>query len=412
MTSEAEPKAIEFFNELETALQDDIFIELLLTKYRGRDSDLKRVIVRRVLLKTAPHLSFVFRYQTRDETKNTSIAEGIKRIRSWLGDEFKDAHLFTTNQDLQIGFSKRGKVTLGRSTPSKSAESNSAHNRSKQRMIDPSRPYLRDLGITHANSQIVPAMARKWKQINRFIEIFGHAIESATLTQQKTIRVVDFGSGKGYLTFAMHDHLATQLQAKPDVVGVELREHLVTFCKGIAQQHSLHGLSFRLGDVRSSPPEPMDALIALHACDTATDLALHLGIRSEARVIMCSPCCHKEIRKQIQVPELLQPVLKYGVHLGQEADMVTDAIRALLLEANGYEVQILEFVSLEHTSKNKMILAVHNGSRKPNAQALDQVQQLKTTYGIQRQMLETLLSSSEASAAAVYPNPIAPNSPS
>jgi len=395
MTSEAEPKAIEFFNELETALQNDTFIELLLTKYRGRDTDLKRVIVRRVLLKTAPHLSFVFRYQTRDETKNTSIAEGIKRIRSWLGDGFKDAHLFTTSHDLQIGFSKRGKVTLGRSTPSKSADSNAAHNRSKQRMIDPSRPYLRDLGITHANSQIVPAMARKWKQINRFIEIFGHAIESATLTQQKTIRVVDFGSGKGYLTFAMHDYLATQLQAKPDVVGVELREHLVAFCTGIAQQHSLQGLSFRLGDVRSSPPEPMDALIALHACDTATDLALHLGIRSEARVIMCSPCCHKEIRKQIQVPELLQPVLKYGVHLGQEADMVTDAIRALLLEANGYEVQILEFVSLEHTSKNKMILAVHNGSRHPNTHALEQVQQLKTTYGVQHQTLETLLSANE-----------------
>ena len=395
MTSEAEPKAIEFFNELETALQDDTFIELLLTKYRGRDTDLKRVIVRRVLLKTAPHLSFVFRYQTRDETKNASIADGIKRIRSWLGDEFKDAHLFTTNQDLQIGFSKRGKVTLGRSTPSKSADSNSAHNRSKQRMIDPSRPYLRDLGITHAKHQIVSAMARKWRQINRFIEIFGHAVESAKLAQQETIRVVDFGSGKGYLTFAMHDYLATQLQAKPDVVGVELREHLVAFCTGIAQQHSLQGLSFRLGDIRSSPPEPMDALIALHACDTATDLALHLGIRSEARVIMCSPCCHIEIRKQIQVPELLEPVLKFGVHLGQEADMVTDAIRALLLEANGYEVQILEFVSLEHTSKNKMILAVHNGSRQPNTQELEQVQQLKTTYGIQHQTLETLLSGSE-----------------
>jgi hypothetical protein len=135
----------------------------------------------------------------------------------------------------------------------------------------------------------------------------------------------------------------------------------------------------------------MDALIALHACDTATDLAIHLGIRSGAGIIMCSPCCHKEIRRQIRSPEIILPMLKYGVHLGQEADMVTDALRALLLEAHGYKTQILEFVSLEHTSKNKMILAVRGDGTAPRDEIQNQIETLKAFYGIQHQTLESLL---------------------
>ncbi|MBU0595755.1 SAM-dependent methyltransferase [Candidatus Bipolaricaulota bacterium] len=117
-------------------------------------------------------------------------------------------------------------------------------------------------------------------------------------------------------------------------------------------------------------------MIALHACDTSTDLAIHLGITSGAGIIMCSPCCHKEIRRQIQSPEVLLPMLKYGVHLGQEADMVTDALRALLLEAHGYKTQILEFVSLEHTSRNKMILAVRGAGTAARDETLAEIDRL------------------------------------
>ncbi len=175
------------------------------------------------------------------------------------------------------------------------------------------------------------------------------------------------------------------------MTGVELRENLVNLCTDVAIRLSMDGLQFRKGDVRSSPPEAMDALIALHACDTATDLAIHLGIRSGAGIIMCSPCCHKEIRRQIQSPEILHPMLKYGVHLGQEADMVTDTLRALLLEANGYKTQILEFVSLEHTSKNKMILAVRGDGTVLRDETLPQIAALKAFYSIEHQTLESLL---------------------
>lgn len=394
-----------FFTALETALNDDSFIELLLTKHRGEEAGLKRIIVRRVALKDQPRLSFVYRYETQDVTKNGPVEHGIHKIRGLLGTTFKGAHLFTTTQDMQIEFSKKGKVKLGISKPSRAPDSAAAeHDRDKKRYVDPSRPFLRTLGVTNASQRVVPAMARKWKQINKFVEIFDHAFASSDLANRDEIHVVDFGSGKGYLTFAIYDYLQSVLGIKTTTTGVELRENLVNLCTDLAVRLDMDGLTFRKGDVRSSPPEAMDALIALHACDTATDLALHLGIRSGAGIIMCSPCCHKEIRRQIKSPEILLPMLKYGVHMGQEADMVTDALRALLLEAHGYKTQILEFVSLEHTSKNKLILAVRGNTpssqhevqiqSEARAEIMAQIQKLKAYYGIKHQTLESLLQQS------------------
>ena len=380
-----------FFSSLESSLNEGTFIELLLTKHRGEEKDLKRILVRRVLLKEQPHLSFVYRYETQDVTKNHLIEAGVQTVRDYLGTVFKSAHLFTTEQDVQIEFSKKRKTKLGRGRPSRAPAAASGHDRQKHRVVDPSRPFLRALGVTHAQNRIVPAMARKWKQINKFIEIFGHAFASSVLADQDRIHVVDFGCGKGYLAFAIYDYLQSVLGIETRVTGVELRENLVNLCTDVAVRLGMDGLQFRKGDVRSSPPEAMDALIALHACDVATDLAIHLGIRSGAGIIMCSPCCHKEIRRQIQSPEILHPMLKYGVHLGQEADMVTDTLRALLLEANGYKTQILEFVSLEHTSKNKMILAVRGERTGARDDILAQIEDLKAYYGIESQALERLL---------------------
>lgn len=391
-TNPEQEKTKAFFDALESSLTDGSFIELLLTKHRGEEPDLKRIIIRRVILKDQPQLSFVYRYETRDITKNGPVDHGMHKIRDLLGTVFKGAHLFTSAQDIQIEFSKKGKAKLGVSKPSRApAPAAAGHDRQKHRYVDPSRPFLRTLGVTKTGQRIVPAMARKWKQINKFIEIFAHAVASSDLVDKDGIHVVDFGSGKGYLTFAIYDYLESVLDMATSVTGVELREDLVNLCTDLAVRLSMNGLRFRIGDVRSSPPETMDALIALHACDTATDLALHLGIRSGAGIIMCSPCCHKEIRRQIRSPEILKPMLKYGVHLGQEADMVTDALRALLLEAHGYKTQILEFVSLEHTSKNKLILAVRGNPPAPRDEVFEQIRTLKAHYGIEHQTLETLL---------------------
>jgi hypothetical protein len=146
-----------------------------------------------------------------------------------------------------------------------------------------------------------------------------------------------------------------------------------------------------LGDVSSYAPRTVDMMIALHACDTATDHAIHMGIRGGAAIICCAPCCHKQLRPQLLQPHPLRPILQHGVHLGQEAEMLTDGLRALLLDACGYDTQVFEFVSLEHTAKNKMILAVKRAQPANKDQLLQQVRDVKAFYGIQEQCLETLL---------------------
>ena len=178
---------------------------------------------------------------------------------------------------------------------------------------------------------------------------------------------------------------------KAQVTGVELRQNLTDLCNKAALDHQ--GLEFVCGDVKTHAPKQTDVMIALHACDVATDYAINYGIQAEAGIIMCSPCCHKQIRPQMQSPELFQPMLQYGVHMGQQAEMVTDSLRALFLEANGYTTKVFEFISLEHTNKNKMILAVKNA--KPDEQhrteVLKQIAEIKTYYGIKEHCLESLL---------------------
>ena len=232
-------------------------------------------------------------------------------------------------------------------------------------------------------------MARKWKQIHKFDEIFSGALSHIQLPEQ--LRVVDFGSGKGYLTFALYDYLLKQ-DLNPFVTGVELNSKMVEFCQEVANKSDFQQLDFFQGDVRTYQPERLDVMIALHACDVATDFAIHTGIRLNAEMIMCAPCCHKELRPQLKAPLVLQPMLQFGIHAGQQAEMLTDTIRALLLKAYGYETKVFEFVALEHTSKNKMILATKRKDyQAPDVAVLAQIQALKEMYGIQKHSLELLL---------------------
>ncbi len=266
-----------------------------------------------------------------------------------------------------------------------------AHDRAKRRFVAPDAPFLAALGVMDAQGRLVPAMARKWKQINRFVEVLDRALADTALKTKARLEVADFGSGKGYLTFATHEHLSRALGLPVQVRGVELREDMVALCNAAVQRLGLSGLRFEQGDVRAAAPAPIDIMIALHACDTATDHAIHLGVQAGASIIMCSPCCHKELRGQLLAPHPLRPILKHGIHLGQQAEMLTDALRALLLEACGYDTQVFEFISLEHTAKNKMILAVRRPAGRPADELWQQIRDIKGFYGIREQCLEKLL---------------------
>ncbi|MGH8418914.1 MAG: class I SAM-dependent methyltransferase [Pseudomonas sp.] len=383
---------VQFLSLLDTCLTQNSLIKLVLAKYVGSEMELQRIIIKPATIKNQQCLSFVYRYKTRDITKNHPLIQAQELIASLLPESFKNAHLLSLNDEVQLEFSKKGKSTLFRNKSQQERESPSAeHDREKKRYLELSRPFLTDLGVTNKQHELIPAMSRKWKQINKFIEVFSHALTTSPIKLDKPVTVADFGSGKGYLTFAIHDYLRNTLQAEGNVTGVELRDDMVTLCNDAASRLEHPGLVFKCGDVRSVAPSELDVMIALHACDIATDYAIHTGIRSGASIIMCSPCCHKQIRLQIQSPTLLKPMLQYGLHMGQQAEMVTDALRALLLEACGYETKVFEFISLEHTNKNKMILAVKRATPIDAAELLAKIQELKAFYNIQEQCLETLL---------------------
>ena len=383
-----------FFAQLGLHLAQGSLTRLILAKPAAPgpdDADLLRLTVRQVQLRGQAQLSFVYSHSTRDITHNHPLSEGLALLRGLVGTRFRHAHLLAAGEDLELRLTKKGQASLHHQANTRDAAATQAHDREKQRHVTLDLPFLAALGVTAPDGQLVPAMARKFKQINKFVEILDHALLTSPLKAQAQLRVADFGSGKGYLTFAVHHHLRQTLGREAEVTGVELRPDLVQLCNKVADRLGRTGLHFELGDVRQRTATPLDIVIALHACDTATDHAIHLGIRAGASLIICSPCCHQQIRPQLKSPAMLAPMLQHGIHLGQEAEMLTDSLRALLLEAHGYDTQVFEFVSLEHTSKNKMILAVKRQQPLPAEPVLAQIRALKDFYAVREHCLEVLL---------------------
>ena len=382
----------QFLEAFQQAIETQSFDRMILSQYQGELAQLDKIILRMVSVQQQVVLSCLYRYQTQDITKNYPLDEAPALLESLLA-QCKQANLFTTSAEVQLKKNKKKAMltrTAHKSVAAAQPLTQQAHDRVKHRYVDQDSYFLQPLGITDHKAQIIPSMARKWKQINKFVEIFSGALAQISSTAS-ALRVVDFGSGKGYLTFALYDYLSKHGQT-PFITGVELNPKMVEFCQKVATQAQFTQLDFFQGDVRTYQPEHLDVMIALHACDVATDFAIHSGIRLNAQMIMCAPCCHKELRPQLVSPEVLKPMLQFGIHAGQQAEMLTDTIRALLLKAYGYESKVFEFVALEHTSKNKMILATKRQDyTAPDQAVLAQIQALKQMYGIEKHSLELLL---------------------
>ena len=200
------------------------------------------------------------------------------------------------------------------------------------------------------------------------------------------------GSGKGYLTFALYDYLTNTLNLSPRVTGVELRTELVEKCNAIAAKAGFGNLSFVTGSIDSAELPAVDMLIALHACDTATDQAIYRGIKAGAKVIICAPCCHKQIRKQINPSNELKSITRFGILEERQAEMLTDAIRALVLEAFGYKTKVFEFISTEHTPKNVLIVGVKaEATKEVNLASVEKIKNLKALCNIEYHELEKLM---------------------
>ena len=216
--------------------------------------------------------------------------------------------------------------------------------------------------------------------------------DASSLRDRAELTIVDMGSGKGYLTFAAYDYFNNVRNIKVAMTGVEVRDDLVALCNQVAEAAAFDGLKFKQGSIESFQLESVDILIALHACDTATDDALYKGISARAEIIVAAPCCHKEVRQQVQPTETLKGILRHGTLLERTAETLTDGIRAMLLEEHGYRTKVFEFISPEHTPKNNMISA----TRDPNIDSMrgeirKQINDIFESFGIRRQRLNALL---------------------
>jgi len=232
-------------------------------------------------------------------------------------------------------------------------------------------------------------MADKFKQINKYVEIIDHTLEVAK--KPANFSVVDMGAGKGYLTFALYDHLFNALKMNVQVTGIEMRNDLVEKCNLVSVKAGYKNLKFFCSNINDFPVETTDMLIALHACDTATDYAINKGIRAKAEYIIVAPCCHKQIRREMTSQNLLEPMLRHGIFMERQAEMVTDALRALLMELHGYQTKVFEFISTEHTPKNVMIIGTRHSRKVDEQKILEKIHSIKSFFGIEKHYLETLL---------------------
>lgn len=382
----------QFLNIFQTACAAGHFIKCTLSKPTSAAPEgLKNIYLRPVDLKKGPHIAFTYRFKTRDEVKNFTPPDAARQLEQLLGPVFLNADLFTTEQDISLTFGKNGQAAVAVKKSSQTAPADTRHNREKHRLLDPAAPWLHELGITNAKGEVLPTAQDKWKQINKFLEIVDSLIRERPLPPDA--QIADMGSGKGYLTFALYDFLSRQKGLHPHITGIELRQNLVDFCNQAAQKAGFDGLDFITKDINDFQPERLDLLIALHACDTATDLALAKGIHSRAGIVIVAPCCHKQVRRDMEAHNELAPILRHGILEERQAEIVTDGIRALLLEANGYNTNVFEFISTEHTAKNVMITAIDGRRQTADGRraALDKVAALKAGFGIREHYLEKLL---------------------
>ncbi|TDE15497.1 class I SAM-dependent methyltransferase [Dyadobacter psychrotolerans] len=383
----------EFTSYIKESFQNHTFVNLSLGNYKGTDENLKNIYAKRILIKNQEKLSFTYRYKTRDIVKNYDLTEAVSLIAGFLNTGFRLATLFTTKADFHLEKTGSGKVILKKKNPVNETQPSAQHDKEKSRLIPAkNKSYLTELKITDAEGTVFKNAQDKYRQINHYVEILSSLIKE--IPTFGNLKVVDMGSGKGYLTFALYDYLHNVLDVDADVTGVEFRQDMVELCNSIAEKSSFKNLHFEEGTIDAYDSTDTNILIALHACDTATDDAIFKGITAGADLIVVAPCCHKQIRREIEKNKTTNDVdflTKYGIFLERQAEMVTDGIRAMILEYYGYKTKVFEFISDVHTPKNVMIVGIKNKKASQDQQAiLQKIKDAKAYFGIGYHHLEKI----------------------
>lgn len=304
---------------------------------------------------------------------NMTDEELSNKLPDWLDGLLHQVEITTKKESIVILISKKGRVTISSKVSKNSApqgcnESNSVeqneklqHNKKKNYILQDGipLPFLVDLGVMTPEGSVVKAKSDKFRQINRFLEFIEDVLPA--LDREKELTILDFGCGKSYLTFAMYYYLKLLKGYRINVIGLDLKEDVISNCNLLSQKYGYEQLKFLVGDIASyQGSNQVDMVVTLHACDTATDYALYKAVSWGAAVILSVPCCQHELNRQIH-SDVLIPVLKHGIIKERVAALMTDALRAELLEMQGYRVQLLEFIDMEHTPKNILIRAIKTG---------------------------------------------------
>ncbi len=357
-------------------------IRMIFSGKRRRSDACSRVAIRPLLL--SGQLSFQAEYtiDTKVTHQNMNAGEAAAEALRLVREEFKQINIFTRTEDIQVLAAKadRPRITSGSATKGMPSLT---HNKEKRYLLPDGTPcdFLIRLGVMEQDGKVIRRHYSKFRQINRFLEIVEDVFPE--LPQDRTLKIIDFGCGKAYLTFALWHYLRVIKQKDVEIIGLDLKKDVVAFCNKVASDLHCDGLQFLVGDIAGYKDDHADMVVTLHACDTATDYALINAVSWQSRVILSVPCCQHELFKQIHEP-LHQPILKYGILKDRLTEYLTDGLRGLKLEAAGYDVAMIEFTTLEHTAKNIMIKAVRrepfDAARAERAQS--QYEQLRDFYHV------------------------------
>jgi len=379
----------------EAVLHGDCY-RIVLSKARQKST--ARITIRPLEIQGTLYYQFAERRGKQEVHTNRSPQQTIAAVAELFPAQFRNCNFFTELADYVAVCAKDGSLSYKRSKATLSDRSRH-HDRTKNYLIPDGKPcdFLIEIGVMNANGRVRASRYSKFRQINRFLELVDDVVKM--LPGQGTLKIVDFGCGKSYLTFALH-HLLTQIYGlEVDITGLDLQQQVIRDCSTIVQKLDIKGLTFRVCDITDHKVDgDIDLCVSLHACDTATDAALAKAIQWNSQVILAVPCCQQEVADQLG-KDLLQTIQKHGILKQRFAAIATDALRAEVLEACGYRTQVMEFIDMEHTAKNLLIRAVRQNQqeREDIRSALKgrhSYQQMKKELGLHSCRLEDLLVSS------------------
>jgi len=362
-------------------------------------SEIIKVVVKPVKIKAGVRFQFEYHEKNKVVHKNLDRSEALDEIEALMGSVFKQFDLKTAKADVKVFSNSENdcRVLVKKLDDQEGARVvDLSHNRQKNYILEEGIPvdYLVHLGVQTPEGKVIKSRYDKFRQINRFLEYVEDILKVLPKTG-RPLRIVDFGCGKAYLTFAMYDFFNRKLGLEVSIIGLDLKADVVAFCNKTATELGYEGLRFQVGDIRDHDEQgAVDLVVTLHACDTATDEAIVKGVGWKVAALLSVPCCQHELHDRLR-NAALEPVLKHGILRERMTGIVTDAYRALVMETLGYEVQILEFIDMTHTPKNLLLRATRrghereDGNERPSEADWSEVEVFEQTFGLGKTYLRT-----------------------